>query len=1194
MPHIFRFHKGTNNNIYDWASSDKILPGDVREIVDKTNIVSSSAGSSIPTPLARMYLFKTAFEIMAVQLRDNKVDNKSIYAGLVSETLDLLELIYKCGGDVERFRYEKWVFDSNMGKESTGAFFGKQHGHLLLSETFTQIASQEPFNGKIEITLIYYRESNRDVLMGGTSPFTFVFTTPNFKRKRREKGIKEIYGMIANEALFNNTYKQLHEREETFIRYVESLKNAPGIGSSFSGFSEYVTNSLNRFPDKFNGNLPQLKEIYFNDISLSTSNIPIRQLSEDDYKFRISQFSDFKIDMPINSHYGKEGFPPLFLYSNMDIDGHYTSPSNHWSNKTIVSALAYPETTIEEILNRELPGIKGIRYPFLSKFDIFEKALVKLPSYSLNDEKFVTLIDDQDFILPIKPLFFYIFPLENIRDYISISRQNKGLDTSSEILVKVTIPIYGPTFGKRKIVLSQIYKDNPNLSSKEDEGKYPMIGYKGIMGIFPFTKSKIDVLKYTNKYFVASFEKTNDGEKLQHVRFLKDNGTTQVPAQPAQRSHYDEVSTSSTYFEIKESFDMLQLAFSVNNATQSGIIIPKFREAVDGKAEYVYSIDFGTSNTHIEYAQVDEYGKAKDTKPLEVNERGMLMVMLNKPATIKEHDGTVEHRDYTSFGDEVDSVKTIVLREFMPSQIGPQITATTQFPFRTAVYESRGIKVAKEPSLFIDANIGFNIERDTLVRNQDYSTDIKWQLESNLNDTLKQNRVRLFFRQLLLMIRTHSLTNTDPVADLGKLKITMSYPISMDLDLKAYLERFFNEELAAVFNMSENEVEKRSIEIKESLAPFYYLKKEHAFIQNDIYCNIDVGGGTSDIVLVQKDKHGVLNSYCSSVKFAGKQLWGSVSNDFDPNDNGFLKFYLRQLQHKDRESFHKLSHIIQAKNNRTQDLASYLFNENEFRFKFSQIFTECKELKIPLLLHYAALLYYVAQSCRLNNLDLPKTLSFSGKGSEYIYIIFRSEEHLKQFTKLALGIFSDISNSGEFRIIRNQNPKVITAKGAAIFGASPLKMAEENIFGDPDYGTDDLEDKIKTIEKIFYGFNDLSLEDRELTYYHFNDADVEYQRIMESGLDFLEKFFGSEQLIKGSELSLNINNLSAYKKFFIKPDPNFDYLKHGVLRNSYKLALDEKVKSRKVTDSPFFFAFHTSLIELSKNIADEAIKNMKI
>src|SRR5690606_17087473 len=107
------------------------------------------------------------------------------------------------------------------------------------------------------------------------------------------------------------------------------------------------------------------------------------------------------------------------------MDGQYTSPSNHWSDKTIVSPLAYPETTVEEIYRRELPGIKGISYPFLSTFDIFEKALIKLPSYFLNDERFQTLIDNQDFILPIRPLFFYFFPLNQIRDFISIKRESE-------------------------------------------------------------------------------------------------------------------------------------------------------------------------------------------------------------------------------------------------------------------------------------------------------------------------------------------------------------------------------------------------------------------------------------------------------------------------------------------------------------------------------------------------------------------------------------------------------------------------------------------------------------------------------------------------------------------------------------------------------------------------------------------------
>jgi hypothetical protein len=435
------------------------------------------------------------------------------------------------------------------------------------------------------------------------------------------------------------------------------------------------------------------------------------------------------------------------------------------------------------------------------------------------------------------------------------------------------------------------------------------------------------------------------------------------------------------------------------------------------------------------------------------------------------------------------------------------------------------------------------------------------------------------------MIRTHALTSTSPLADLSRLKITMSYPISMDLDLKDYLTEFFNAEVMSVFNVDQNHISKRSIEIKESIAPYYYLKKAHSGIQNDIYCNIDVGGGTSDLVLVNK-KNRILNCHCSSVKFAGAQLWGSVSdNNFDPNDNGFLKFYLRQLQHKDPASYDKLSKIIKSKSNSLQDLVSYLFNEKDFKFKFSQIFIECKELKIPLLLHYSALLYYVAKCSKNNYNELPKTISFSGKGSEYIDFVFRSPDHLRQFTQLALSVFSGLPQPKEFSIKRDPNPKVITAKGAAIYGT--------NSGGSPKD-----EDQIQTYEKIYYGFDDPNLEDRELIYanlYESANSGIEYISIMNSSVDFLKSFFDSTQLVKGSELALNINNLGKYKGFFIESRQDFDYLKEGALRRSYKLVSEEeKDRSRKVADPPFFFAFKRSLIELSIRIADEAIKNMKI
>src|SRR5690348_15116543 len=118
MPHILRFHKGRNNNILDWKASDRITPLDVKDIVDRTNIISSAAGTSIPTPIARMFLFKTAFEIVAAQVRDRRLDASSIYAGLVSECLDLLELLYKFGSDTNKFRYDRWEFN-NSQKDDT-------------------------------------------------------------------------------------------------------------------------------------------------------------------------------------------------------------------------------------------------------------------------------------------------------------------------------------------------------------------------------------------------------------------------------------------------------------------------------------------------------------------------------------------------------------------------------------------------------------------------------------------------------------------------------------------------------------------------------------------------------------------------------------------------------------------------------------------------------------------------------------------------------------------------------------------------------------------------------------------------------------------------------------------------------------------------------------------------------------------
>lgn len=1171
MPHIFQFHKGTLTNILDWSVSNRISAGDVREVKDRTNIITSSVGTSIPTPLARMHLFKTAFEIMAVQVRDNTVENKSIYAGLVSEVLDLLELLYKSGNDGERLRYQKWTFgDATKDDATILETFGNHKGHRLLAESFKQAASQTPFNNQIEITLIYLREGNKEVLIGGTSPYNMVFTSPNFKRKMRDRGFRSINGLISNDVLFDTDYKLLEDRDESFIKYVESIKNSPNASDAMTGFKDYVINTNRRFEIRFHGSLGNLKDIHVGDNPLTAGNINFKQINEADYKQAIEFFTDFKIELPSDTHYTGE-FPPLFLLDQMSYEGQYTSPTNHWSERTRISELEYFDCNPLELENRELPGLDGFTYPFLSSFDIFEKRLVKFDGYSLNGERFVTLVNNQTFALPIKPIFFHFFPIGRIKEYLSV-------DVGEEAITFVLkIPVKGHSKGHRFLLHKKVYAADSTIK------------YSGILGIFPFTKAVDQTLLHTNKYTVAAYEKTKAfDDPVNFIGFYKRDGIERVVSEPVQRSVYQNSNTKSSYYQIDQSFDIIQVNFLKDNSKCGSLIIPKFNEVSNGAEEYVYAIDFGTSNTHIEYSHVvDE--TARQTEAFEIREQNMQMTLLNKPFNREENDGALRFNDYENVGTSIDGSRQIVLREFVPFQLGVHRGASFKFPFRTATFESKNFKDTRHPLLFSHLNIGFSLEKDAIHDSSNYQTDIKWQLESKLNDDQKQHRVNLFFRQLILMIRTHALLQKSPTADMEKLKIAMSFPVSMDADLKKYLLKSFHTQFRELFDL-QGDISSRAIEVTESIAPYYYLLKEDANIQHDVYCNIDIGGGTSDIIMVKKDST-LLNCYCTSVKFAGKQLWGSASNDFNPNDNGFVHFYKSFLQFKDRAMYEDVKNIFEGSNTRTEDIISFLFAKEEYKFK--QIFTECRELKVPLLMHYASLLYFVAKLAKIHKLELPKTISFSGKGSEYISIVFGNDEHLRQFTQKALSIFSGLDSNASFKIKKSPDPKVITAKGSAIYAAKPLVSREEDLFntGNSSSGIKSDDVQIKPTIFIFSGLDE-SQDIRNNTYQDFDEPGDLYQKVIGANVEFLKIFFDSTELISGSERALGINNLSKFKDFFIPAD-EAGAIKSGVLRNSYKSALQTKKMSSKVEDSPFFFAFRTSLVELSKYIADQALKNQR-
>lgn len=1166
MPHIFRFHAGRNNNIYDWKSSDKILPADVREVMDKTNILTSAAGTSIPTPIARLFLFKTAFEIVAAQVRDNKVDTKGIYAGLVSETLDLLELLYKSGADENKFRYHKWVFDNSQQDDNViRNFFGQQHGHELLAESFKQAAGQAPFNNKLEITLIYYREGNNEVLVGGTSPFSFVFTSPNFTRKHRDRGFKTIAGLVSEDILFDADYKQLHERDESFIRYVEGLVNTEGISDSFRGITEYVVNTKNRYFNKFNGTLHSLQDIQIGDTVLSASKINLKQIHEEDYKQQINRDSDFRMELPEDTNYNQT-LRPLFLLDKMEHEGQYTSNNNKWISTTKVSENQYPETTLDEILQRELPAMDGVNYPFLTSFDFFERCLVKMPGYILNESKFSTLINNQAFALPLKPIFFHFYPIQKIRDYLSVDIK------SDQVTFSLKIPVFGPTKGRRDIVFKKTYTGDNTVE------------YGGILGIYPCTRATQKELLHINKYTVAAFEKTNVSLAVNGITFLKKTGIHPVLAPLVPRSDYSKINTKSGYYQVNESFDIIQLNFKKDNAGLGCIIIPKFIEVENGTEEYIYAIDFGTSNTHVEYGRVVN-DNVTETKPFTIEETKMQVSLLHKPKEMQLNDGAIRYNDYErSIGTTIDTARQLTLREFVPFQIGAQQSASVKFPFRTATCESNSFVLSEENNkLFINANIGFFIDDDALTEDIRYTTDLKWKLENSGSDKLNRNRVSLFFRELLLMIRTKVLLEDNNLkGDIKKLKFALSFPISMGNTLKNNLISLFDGQKIEV--IGEDALPVR--EVSESIAPYYQLRFVNINIQNDSFCNIDIGGGTTDIVLIDKNplKPNELKSYSSSFKFAGRQLWGSGHNEFNMQENGFMAYYKQFILKNDPTIYTRLERVLNTNAIRTEDVAGLLLSKPEY--KFSEVFAENKEFRVVLIIHYTSILFYITRLAKLNNVALPRTISFSGKGSEYLNLIFPAKEDMKGFTQKILGIFAGQPVRPDFMIEKSNEPKVITAKGAVHFANEKINISDSAWGNDATDNSN--EKKLELIESNYKGFNNLELENATISYAQLHGNSEYYSEIMKSTEEFLNLLFDNVDLCKAINNKLEIKDFHQYKTFFVQPGSDISSM--GKLRDSFLAALAKMQPSDTIDDSPFFFSLHYSLVELSREICQKALK----
>ena len=1066
----------SNLNLSGWEKTIAYDTNRVPHITDTvgSGIALSKMGTSIPTPFARIFLFKTAFEM--VNGSADGADDNSAYGKLVSECLDFLEFIYGYGDAIE---VKSWNVDSNISALKNSA----SKGHQVLGKSLENFALNL---GVKDIYLIYYN----GVLIGGTSPFTLVYTSPNWQRV---KNITNACGLAGNQ-LFpdysqpNTVATPLYKRDLGFrtmlTRYYVAFCDVPGM--SATSFFKYIYRNQNMYDVEMKkyfaditGESPYDVAMFRNDYACVKANMTEIDIlgiggastlflattaPEPDPDATISE--DYKIAATVDN--GNVNCP-LVLF-----EGGITG-ATYVAGKPLSNGIDIVRNPDEPLDSRILPGGQNIRYPYLTDTDFLQEKIIKV-GYKVDTDNFMTFgiqtAGNGDYLLPLrKEIFEYFKPSDFVDDSVhGLSIKLEELDKET-VNVHLTIPVQFK--GRPYIELVHTYYKDDIVELKN---------YPNVFSIGVFPSYRILGNAVPNIYSVLVL----DAKKQVTTRYyaLKD-GKVEVVADVVSKSR---LTNGGRYDELKQTFDICEV--ETNGA--KALLLPNFKEIIpaDGGGDTVVGIDFGTTNTYICFS-TDGGG---DPKSLEITRDDMQVLMLNKINLDKGNFGD----DYRNSMYMMSPYITSLDREFVPLLLGDQ--SNVAYPFRTVTCETfdpqNGFDKIANPQLFADINIGFNFLKELVdLPKEKYNTNIKWDIEEgNTNEplTVKQNRVRAFCYQNAWMIKNKLMLLQDPRTSFT---VFITFPYTMKRTVRNEIAAYWEEAFDKIMGRGNVVIER----VTESIAPYYsIISNDGNFTDNAL--NIDIGGGTTDMLFADVENK---KFFYTSSKFAGDDIWGDGKHLVNNNqkDNGFVKdFETKLASHSLLVSDDRSKGYEQYKSlvKKSADLMSYIFRYED-EFKYTGYIRQSKDKLMPVLcVHLGAILYHVAQVLTERHITIPSTIKFSGMGAKYIHIISDNESDVQDIVKMLLSAFMESLSGDKCKMPRNfkvsfqNNAKEVTAQGAMLLNHNSLQNIRDYdkeplcVFGIDKEISDELEyedvpkyknDVLKSYDK----FLDAFVRDKKIT-----------------------------------------------------------------------------------------------------------------
>lgn len=997
MSKIFRLYKEGASTYEDWNNSPTFPYNSTNRdtIEDPDGASSRHEITSIPSPFARIDLVKNAFkEVCKTDKRTRKadLDGQTIYHKMVSDTLDVAEIFFnldKYEGKIEVIKWDPTIMLAELDNSGIP-------GHIYLADALRKYMKSDAgtynFGQLKNIYLLNYIDGPDEInIIGATSPATLFFSNANDLSY-----VNDIY--FGEDKPFDSEYQPLYKRDFEFIKYLFALrKTIPSFANLFPEFDSYLSETYRQITDN-----KQKNEL--NNVTATTLNdfdqISVKDIHQNDlvevlghtlYK-KANRAAIPSSDFVIQTTKSIDTLP---LILPIDAGNRYCNlqyTTGKWGNS---NKAPYKDTETDPS-KRKLP-FDGSAYPYLTISDFLEDSIIRVP-HSLNDKNYFDghlKIDKPElaFLLPIKPLFFKYFSVEELKE-----KMNDGypmfemkLLAGDSICATLRIPIRGAG-NISYIEYTRLYYNNSTSDISINAGNIVEMKFTGfIMPQVRFNNPSDAV------YNVSCVQASSSRNEFQF--YIEDRKI--LPKSNTCRNQDQQLLTKTDNYLVKgENFDYIRVC---DHRDYHGIILPIFNQQRNIE-QFEFAIDLGTSNTHIEYKKG--------------NERPQVFSFSSQDRQLCEM--FIPSRDETGTLEELIEETDIIEKDFIPGEIG---NGDYHFPTRTVLSCAKTIDWNESVDPFTLVNLPFTYDKraDLIYNNLRYN--IKW----GNGDDLRV--MESYVRCLMLIIRNKVLLNN---GDLQNTKITWFYPISMAPKRLRRLKETWDDAYREYFG------DGATSHMTESSAPIQYFFNRYATATSLI--NIDIGGGTTDIAFAKN--RSILN--VTSFRFASNVLFENSFSDID-DSNGIVDFHKEEILNLLQEkNLGELVRVFNSANNeRPSNMASFLFGLkentlprragiNEKAIDFNYILQEDDDFRIVFIVFYTSIIYHIAQITKSLNLDVPRHISFSGNGSKVIRVITTDTGILAKYTKAIFEKVLGKPYGKELELLgldRDSNPKESTCKG---------------------------------------------------------------------------------------------------------------------------------------------------------------------